>query len=269
MTSTVATTAEYDRPDDRGADDRGPDDAWGHVPLPGWGIWFDLTPPELVNARHLKRLRRWILVALVAAAVLVAAAYGFGMLRQQRSQANLAGVQAQTAGLTQQQQQYGQAIQIEAKTDQLTAELTTLTAGSVDAAALLARIPAALPPTMTITQLNATADAAGSAKGAAAASGSADSLDTSGATPIGTLTITGAGQSIGDLPNFVARLGTVPGFADVIPASNQVADGKATYTVNLTLTDQLMRAAPSTGATAARPSAAAARPTPSTTGAVQ
>ena len=33
--------------------------------MPGWGIAADLTPPELINSRALKTLRKWLGAGLV------------------------------------------------------------------------------------------------------------------------------------------------------------------------------------------------------------
>ena len=55
-----------------------PERLW--VMAAGWGIAADLTPPEIVSARRLSRLRRWIAIALAGLAVLVAGGYGLAMI---------------------------------------------------------------------------------------------------------------------------------------------------------------------------------------------
>lgn len=53
--------------------------------MPGWGIVADLTPPELIESRRLKALRKLIVAGLVA--VLVLCAGGYELARLQRSSA--------------------------------------------------------------------------------------------------------------------------------------------------------------------------------------
>ena len=43
--------------------------------MPGWGIVADLTPPELIASRHLKVLRKWIVLGLVVLVLACVAGY--------------------------------------------------------------------------------------------------------------------------------------------------------------------------------------------------
>ena len=50
-----------------------PNQPWSS--MPGWGIVADLTPPELIASRHLKVLRKWIVLGLVVLVVACVAGY--------------------------------------------------------------------------------------------------------------------------------------------------------------------------------------------------
>ena len=51
--------------------------------MPGWGIAADLTPPELINSRALKTMRKWLGAGLVV--LLLACVGGYVAAARQRS----------------------------------------------------------------------------------------------------------------------------------------------------------------------------------------
>src|SRR6185437_10696475 len=100
--------------------------------MPGWGIAADLTPPELVNSRQLKLLRRWLAVGLVA--LLVACAGGYLLAVRQHSNATtaLSQVEDHTLELQANVRKYGTVTQIQGKVSEVDAEIASLMAGDVD-----------------------------------------------------------------------------------------------------------------------------------------
>jgi hypothetical protein len=94
-----------------------------------------------------------------------------------------------------------------------------------------------LPPTMAITQQSITISGSG------VAGATAGGLDVSGAARIGTVTMSGTGQTLDDLSDYVDRLQAVPGIVDVVPLANAVtaAGGAGTqFSLTVGLTDVLL-----------------------------
>jgi hypothetical protein len=207
--------------------------------LPGWGIAADLIPPELINARRLKVIRR--LLAAGVGALLVICAGGYYLAAQENASASsaLASVQDRTAQLEGVGRGYADLVTIQGSIRQVRAQIAQLMTGDVDLAALMGELRSNLPATMTITDEAVTVSVAGVA--GADSSTAASGLDTSGLPRIGTVTITGTGQSVDDLPDYIDRLNSVTGLVDVLPVANTLADPSGTdFTVTMGLTSALL-----------------------------
>ena len=208
---------------------------WGT--MPGWNVVADLTPPELINTRFLAVLRRRIVVALVAVVVLCAAGYVYAT-----SQANAASdaadaASADTVALQQAANKYVGISQIQAAVDGIRGQVAQVMADDVDVPSVVSAVRGALPNTMSIQSMTLTITAL-AGTGTPAAPGAAG-LDASGQTVIGTVTMTGSGRTLDDLPTFVDKLSAIPGVINVLPSSNQVNAGVAEFSVSLSLTDKL------------------------------
>lgn len=219
-----------------------PDQLWNT--MPGWGIAADLTPPELVDARRMKRLRQVIVLCLLAVVLVCIAGYAYAYVKHSAAKRDLDQATSQTGALRAQEDRYAGVTQIKATTADFRAKVAALSAKDVDLAALVSKVRKVLPNSMAMSQISITMNTAGSAGGASA------SLDTSGRLVIGTVTVSGYARSLNDLPGYVDRLETITGVTDVLPASNQRSETSATYSVSLNVTDRLYlhrRAAAQTG----------------------
>lgn len=194
-------------------------DAW--TTPPGWGIFADLTPPELLNGRRLHRLRRVLLAAVIASVLLVAGGFGAGVWLQAKATRDLTGQQARTTVLQAQQGRYTGVTQIQQATAAVNTQLAQLMGGDTDVAGLLTAIRAVQPATVNVTaeQVTVTAAAAGGAAPAAATAAGGGSLDTSGATQIGKITLSGTVGSLDDFAVYVNALQHVHGIVDVLPST--------------------------------------------------
>jgi hypothetical protein len=189
--------------------------------LPGWGITADLTPRELINARQLKVLRRVMAAGIVA--LLVACAVGYYLAAEENSTAtaDLASVQDRTAQLQGEGRGYSDVVSIQRSVGQVKDNIAQLMTADVDLSALMASLSSDLPATMTITEEAITISPAGVA--GADSSASASGLDTSGLPRIGIIKLSGTGQTLDDLSDYIDRLHAVPGLVDVLPVANAVA----------------------------------------------
>lgn len=198
--------------------------------MPGWGIVGDLTPPEIVAERKLRVLRRIIGVALAFVLVLCAAAYLMALKKGSDAQDEKDAAAAQTAPLVTAEQKYSSVQQIRSTVDGIRAQVAGALATDVNVPTFVARVRAALPATMAIDNLTLTLTTGG-------ATTSSAGLDQSGAMQIGTVTISGSGRSIKDLPAFVDALNRIPGIVNVVPTSNQINTGVADFSLTFGVTD--------------------------------
>ncbi len=202
--------------------------------MPGWGIVADLTPPEIVAKRQLRVLRRLIAGALVIVVVVWVAAYVYAFLQNSSAADEADAARAETTNLQIAAGKYSGVTRIEATVDSIRAQVASVMLDDVDVPDLLTKVRQALPGTMSIQNMSMTLTPA-----TAAGEVSTGTLDASGHPVIGTVTVTGSGRSLDDLPAYIDRLVRIRGVANVVPGSNQVTGGTAQFTLNFALTDQL------------------------------
>lgn len=194
--------------------------------MPGWGIAADLTPPELINSRELKTLRRWLAAGLVV--LLVACVAGFVLAKRQHSAAAgaLAQVQAQTSQLQAGEREYAGVTQIQGSVTQIQAQIAKVMGSDVDLVQLMGRLSSELPAPMTISAEAVTISLAGAAAAPAA----------SGLPTIGAVTISGTGRSLDNLATYIDKLQGINGVVDVNPTTNAISGKVANYSLSLNLT---------------------------------
>lgn len=198
--------------------------------LPGWGIAADLTPPELINARQLRTLRR--LLAVGIACLLAICAAGFVLASSEKSSAltALATQQDRTSLLQAERARYSAVASMQGSIGQVRAQIAEVMGADVDLAVLMNELSSSLPSTMTIDQESITISAAG------VADATASGLDTTGLPRIGTITLSGTGQSIDDLSDYVDALSAITGLVDIVPVSNSASDASTQFSITIGLT---------------------------------
>lgn len=212
--------------------------------MPGWGVVADLTPPELVESRRLRVLRRLVVAGLVV--VVLVCVGGLILARRDYAAADAEASAAtdRTSQLTSEQGKYAEVTQVHTAIDDRQGQLDTLLATDVDMARLLTRLGGVLPSTMTLTainvSLNATAD---------------PTVTATGTDSIGTVSLTGTSTSLTDLASYVSALNSLPGVAEVVPTSNAAVSGSSgSWSATLQLTEKLYRRSHSATATTGTPS---------------
>jgi hypothetical protein len=200
--------------------------------MPGWGIFADLMPPELVAARGLKSLQKKILVVLIVVVLICAGGYGYALTKHSSAASALSQAQAKTTRITAEQGKYASVTQIQNTTREVQSQIAGVMTDEVDFAALLGKIRGALPGSMSITTTTLTMVATASTAAGVSLSGS-------GAARIGTVTIAGAGQTLDDLSTYVVALSKIPGVVDVIPSSNNSAGPITAFNLSFGITNEL------------------------------
>ncbi|MEO5832172.1 MAG: hypothetical protein ABIR83_02245 [Nakamurella sp.] len=203
--------------------------------MPGWGISADLIPPELVKARQIAVLRRWLAVGIVALVLVCGGGYYLALRESDAATADLAVIADRTLELQAVGRSYSDVVSIQNRIAQIRGQVTQVMAPDVDLVALTGALQTSLPATMTISQQAITISMAGAA--------TATGLDASGATRIGTVTMSGTGQTLDDLSDYVDSLAAIPGVVDVLPLANSLNSEGAVgtqFSLTLGLTDALL-----------------------------
>lgn len=205
---------------------------------PGWGIFVDLTPPELMNARQLRTVRRAVVAGLVAVLLLLAGAYFVADRDRSSAEDELANAQLTTTQLQQQQHKYLGITEIKGTVLQIRTQIAGLMQGDVATDSLLQRIGAAAPAGVELQTVSVTISAAGVAGAQAQAGGS--TIDVTTHARIGTVTLNGTASRMDAVSTFVDRLSAIAGVLDVVPTSNSQGKDGGQFTVTLGLDDQLL-----------------------------
>lgn len=200
--------------------------------MPAWGIVANLIPPELVESRWVAVLQRRIALGLALTAVLCAAGYAYAVVQVRSATDEAQAANERTVYLNRSADKYVGITQIETTVTGLDSQLATVMANDVDVAGVVASIRRDLPTSMSMETISLTLSSESTTEDTAM-------LDRSGRPTIGTVTISGSGKGLDDLPSFVDGLSAVRGFANVLPTSNLVSDGISQFSVAFTLTDQL------------------------------
>jgi hypothetical protein len=208
--------------------------------MPGWGIVANLIPPEVLQARRVRAVRKLVAYALCVLVLIVAAGYSFAWYRSHEAADTLAAEQSRTSQLLAQQKRYADVTVLQGSVASVRTELSQLLASDVDVSNLMASILLQLPPGATVSQLAVTMSApVGKQATVNPASGSA-ALDTSGRPHIGVISITGQALRVSDVSTLVERLSALRGFIDPYPTSNQTNDKGTLFTIQFSINDSLL-----------------------------
>lgn len=208
--------------------------------MPGWGVVADLTPPELVELRRLRSLRKMIVATLVAVMVLCLAGFGYAMYREAGAQSGLDDIRAEGTTLVAASSKYGAVVRLRAQTDAVNAQIAQVMTVDVDMARLLASLRQAAPASVSLTSVNVSLTATDPATGAATTVAAGTARPPAGEAVIGTVTLSGTARRLNDLADYVQSLQKVPGVVDVLPANNAAgATGAANWSMTLSVTEKL------------------------------
>lgn len=205
--------------------------------MPGWGIVANLIPPELLQARRARALRKLVTAALCLLLLLAGAGTGFAMYRGHEASQSLAAEQSRTSQLIVEQNRYGAVTRIQGDVGQVRTQLATLMGMDVDTAKLIVALIGQLPQGATVTQLALTIAAPSPT---AANNSGASALDTSGQPHIGTVTITGQARTVADVALYVVKLAGVQGVVSPYPTTNTVNDTGTQFTVQFSINNSLL-----------------------------
>ena len=199
--------------------------------MPGWGVVADLTPPELVKARGLRVVRRFIALGLLVVLALCALGYLYALQQSSSASDEAIAASEQTTQLQIESNKYGGVSKIESDVAAIRGQVASVMGTDVDYSALLDKVRSAAPTSMSIQNVTVTVSATGVTDPA--------SLDVSGVPHIGSITVNGVARRLTDLPAYVDRLSAITGIVNVLPTTNEVSADKVQFAVTFDLNDAL------------------------------
>jgi type IV pilus assembly protein PilN len=216
-------------------------------------IAANLLPTEIADARHGRRVKRAVLGALAWVLVLLAAWYGLAVHQASVARAGLAGAQADSQRLIDQQKAYAEVVAVRAQSAAIEKELASLLASDLRWSRLLAPLRRVAPRGVTITSVS------GLLSQQAAGAEPQPGVDT---TTVGGLQVAGTGPSRSAVAAYVDALARVPGLANPLLGSASLQNGVVQFSVRLDITRAALGGRFSSAAPGAAPAAGAA-PAPS------
>jgi Tfp pilus assembly protein PilN len=199
-------------------------------------IAANLLPSEITDARRGRRARRMVITALVVLTVAIAGWYVVTKQQTEAARADLATAEDEALRLTTRQREFADVVKVQSESEAISSELSKLLADDLQWAQLLGSLRAAAPRGVGLTAVSG-ALAERTEDGRAASPGIAQLPSSSSAKSIGTVTITGVGESKSLIAAYVDRLGSVKGVADPYLGGATEQDGSVQFTVRLSLTE--------------------------------
>jgi hypothetical protein len=197
-----------------------------HDPVIGGDPRVDLLPPEITAEQKGRRLRRGLAVAVVAVVLVTGAGIAAATWEAERSQANLAVVQARTTELLAAQGEYIEVRRAQEEVDATVAARRLAASVDIDWTDYLQQIRARLPGDVVI--------------GAVVLDAGSPWVPYVQATAplqpsrVATISLTLTSPTLPSVPDWLDAMATLPGYADSAPTRVALLDTGA-YEVSLTL----------------------------------
>jgi hypothetical protein len=208
--------------------------------MPGWGVVANLIPPEVLQARRVRAIRKVVAYALCALVLLAGLGYGYAYYRSHQAADALAAEQSRTSQLLAQQKRYADVTLLQSSVAGVRTQLSTLLATDVDMSALTVSVIKQLPPGTSVSQLAVTMAPTAGRQATANMTAGTGNLDTSGRTHIGLISVTGQAGRVTDVSTLVDRLSMMPGFIDPYPTSNTTNDKGTLFTIQFSIDERLL-----------------------------
>lgn len=206
--------------------------------FPGWNIHADLLPAEVLTSRHLKVVQRGVVSVFAGFVVLLVLVYLLAVFPQAHS-AESAVNEKEAAGdsLMAQKASYSAVTDVTDQINLVQQQGAQLMAGDVVLSGPLMTVLTRVPAQVSLSQVQVSLTPVG-AVSAAGTGGS--SLDTSGETPIGSITINGVAPVFLSAPQYATAISKLDGVIDVQLQSNAFDSENFTFTIVATVTDVLL-----------------------------
>ncbi|GGM41647.1 PilN domain-containing protein [Dactylosporangium sucinum] len=187
-------------------------------------IAADLLPTEISATRHVRRVRRLVVIGVAAVVALVVGWYVMAAGDVRQAQDGLADAQLALRKVNSQQNDYKEQRDVRRRADEISAQLRAVMAQDLSWSALLTSLQSAAPKGVRLTGVTGSLDA--------------DAPAGAGASPdrIGLITLTGVAPSKAVIATYVDTLGAVGGIADPFLTDANQDDEGVTFTIRMDIT---------------------------------
>ena len=194
-------------------------------------IRANLVPGEVLAARAADVTRKRVLIALGALLAVLAIAFGASWWQTHAANNDLSAEQRRASTLQAQTHSFAPLVAAQGATTSVRAQLQRLMTGDVSWQQMLTSLQSQAPTGVTLTQVSGTITAAAGAPGTT--TGTTNTLPSTGAASVGSLTLTGTARDKVSVANYTDALAATKGLS--APFVNSVTAGDHDVTFNLTV----------------------------------
>ena len=195
-------------------------------------IAANLLPPEIIDARRGKKIKKLIAAVLAFALLATTGWYFYAQHQTAGARGGVSSAQDQLVQLQHEQAKYDNVVKTQAAIRAIQVELSQLMTSDLQWWQLLPTLRAAAPPGVTLTSVSGTITATAAGSGGASQAPGLGSPQAAG-----TMTIIGAAPDQATIATFVDSLGSVHGVADpFVTGAQSQASGPFQFTVQIQLT---------------------------------
>lgn len=199
-------------------------------------IRANLLPDEVVAGRRAEVMRKRVLAGLAALSVVLIGAYAMSWWQTGSAQDKLAAVQRQGQALKSEQLAYEPLVNAQAEVSSIQSQLARLMAGDLPWAGMLTTLRATAPRGVSLTQVDGTITQGASGM----AAGGLDSLNQTGLTTAGNITITGTAADKPSVAAYADKLSRVKGLASPYITNVTVTDKSVTFGITALITSDAL-----------------------------
>jgi Tfp pilus assembly protein PilN len=182
----------------------------------------NLLPPAVRAARSLRKVKRWLAIALVLVVALCAVGYGFSLFTESQAANQLTQAQNDTTRLEAQKQKYAEVPRVLSALAGATSARTLGMSTEVQWKGYLDAITAVLPDKVSIESFTVT--------GATPMTPAVPATNPLQGASVGQIQFTGRSATVPDTSAWIDALNSIPGFADAwVSAVTVTANSTATY----------------------------------------
>jgi len=205
-------------------------------------IGANLLPPEIMAARRTRKVRRYVLSALVVFVALVAVWYSLAAMQTSAAQDDLKAAETTAHDLERQQRSFTDLVGVQAESEAIDAQLTALLARDLQWADLLQSVQKTTPSGVLLTSISGSLTALpqgatdSTTEDANAVGGTARLPNTSGQRLVGEITVAGTAPSEAVVADYVDALAKLKGLGNPLLGNVTVDNSRAEFTVRLDIT---------------------------------
>jgi len=203
-------------------------------------IAANLLPPETIEARITRKVRRMVLACLAVFVLALGGWYAFASYELGAARTSLDAAQGNAYRLKQQQNEYNELTGIQSQARTARSDLSTLLADDLQWAGMVSSLRLVAPPGVTFSSIDGSL-AGGDAKGAPA-SGAPTTTGTTGKRVVVKVMIDGTAPSKPVLASYLDALAQVPGVVDalVTDATIEQPAQSVTFALRLNVTSDVL-----------------------------